>query len=413
MSTPTLPSRAPAARSLCADHTRTGCAHLDAITYFPRTRRGVFVLPDPSTKSGTRRSFRRYSDLPAEKAMDAMCAEVTAQLARLEGDVTLAHRMADLVENWIETGGKDSTTDKYLSSFNAGVPPAIRETYCKELTGRHLQQIFDTLNATRASENKINGVRTALGALVSYSEDNDLDVGTWAQPGALTKRRKAAARKARKQAGEAGESGIELDHCPTRFDVEKYADELEVHWPGFGNRAVTLSYATGMRPSELIALGPDDVTIRTTDLVEVAVTAQASRKGPGLTRCPVKNSTPRTTIVWECYRDTMTGLVAEAIERGDGVLLPLPDLEANAARQFEKLRRIAKNGVSWRWTHRWLRHAFASVSMAPTPDGYGYEDTDVSAWLGHHDTSFTRRIYVHRRPGNPGLRLARSRKLPA
>lgn len=47
------------------------------------------------------------------------------------------------------------------------------------------------------------------------------------------------------------------------------------------------------------------------------------------------------------------------------------------------------------WGLHWLRHGYATWSLAsPDDGGYGLDLASVSRWLGHHRTSVTQDLYV-------------------
>nr|WP_278249465.1 tyrosine-type recombinase/integrase [Nocardioides sp. IC4_145] len=189
-----------------------------------------------------------------------------------------------------------------------------------------------------------------------------------------------------------------MRHCPTTGEVEAFADAFELYYPGYGRRLVLLAYATGMRPSELLGLRWDDFDFGE-DEISVSVRRQMKRQAPWPATKPTENRQHRETIVWSCYGWAAESLVADARARtGKDSDYIFPNLAGvkHWPEEFDKWSRAASKAAApsgWRWSFRWLRHAFATKSLSPR--GYGFELHQVSEWLGHHAPSLTVNIYVH------------------
>jgi integrase len=109
-------------------------------------------------------------------------------------------------------------------------------------------------------------------------------------------------------------------------------------------------------------------------------------------------------------------LVADALARegeDHGWLFPRHRSTTAWADQAGKLAGAAIVDSDWAWTFHWLRHGYASWSLAPQScGGFGLDLAAVSGWLGHRKVSTTQNTYVQ--PQSNALATARqaTAKLP-
>jgi hypothetical protein len=104
-------------------------------------------------------------------------------------------------------------------------------------------------------------------------------------------------------------------------------------------------------------------------------------------------------MVWRHALPELTAAVAAA-DRSDGWLFAPDGLIENAAPprwvEIASKRLVeAQAAAGWldRWGTHWLRHHYATYSLAPKPDGFGLPLSLVSASLGHSKQSFTLDCY--------------------
>jgi integrase len=88
--------------------------------------------------------------------------------------------------------------------------------------------------------------------------------------------------------------------------------------------------------------------------------------------------------------------------------------EKKWADQAGKLAGAARKRCGWQWSSfHWLRHGWASWSLAPESDGrHGITPTRVRMWLGHTKLSTTTDTYVHEPRGDDSHICEATRRLP-
>lgn len=188
---------------------------------------------------------------------------------------------------------------------------------------------------------------------------------------------------------------ITVDVCPTVADVDEFAAAFEVEYPGYESRLVWLAFATGLRICELLALPWDSIDLTTG---AVAVKTQLDRYNPWPAERKPKVGKERTAQVWTCYLHVAESLVADASARESedhGWLFPRHRSTKSWAEQAGKLAGAAIVASQWGWTFHWLRHGYASWSLAPKSyGGCGLDLASFSRWLGHSKVSITQDTYV-------------------
>jgi integrase len=328
---------------------------------------------------------------------------------------TLDDLMRDAKAHWEKVGHPTGTIRQYRSDWNTHVPDAVGAITCRELGIEHYTAIFNQLNEKRASEQVIDAVARTLGAVViKFGVLNGYF--TYGQPFGGPDLRRATVAGARATAARQNrarkEKRIRLDECPTAADVDKFAAAFEEEYPGYGARLVHLSFGTGLRINEALALRWDSINL---DTLDVAVDWQLDRYGTWPALALPKGNKPRTTQLWSCYRDVAVSLIEDALKRKGpehGWLFPRHRSEKKWADQAGKLAGAARKRCGWQCdSFHWLRHGFASWSLAPESDGgYAINPTRVQEWLGHVKLSTTTDTYVHKPRGDDAhIREATSR----
>jgi integrase len=118
--------------------------------------------------------------------------------------------------------------------------------------------------------------------------------------------------------------------------------------------------------------------------------------------------------VWPAFRRKLSELVAFANEHNDGWLFPptrgqthWADAAVNTVERaiellaFEHSLSLADDQASaepllWTWNFHWMRHLYASHSLAPKDaGGLGWSIDLVQESLGHQSDTTTKRIYRH------------------
>lgn len=383
---------------------------------------------------------RKFLRCGSAAAAEATAEQMRADFARLRAAgplpaSTLHQLMAAMVAHLREVGAPKGSLNAYRSNWNCWVPEEIRLVRCCDLTLAHWTAIFDNLNYHGAGPGVVRAVQRTLNKLIGWGINRGyLDSPT---PFGDPRRRTAIAKDAignatRRQAEQplevsaaagAAEDGhelpdrdIELKHCPDWSDVEKYALAFEALYPGYGYRLVIVAYATGMRLCELLALRVENVR-RGPDRTEIDVDWQLDRYNHWPAVKLPKNDRTRPTIIWEAFWPDLESLIADALARdgaAHGWLFPPLGDSVAWADMAGHLGTAAKEASGWKWKFHWLRHAFASVSMAPaSAGGYDLDEAAVSEWLGHAKLSTTldmyrvkpkdatrmARIQTHRHPG--------------
>ena len=234
-----------------------------------------------------------------------------------------------------------------------------------------------------------------LGAVVAHGIEHGYFVAN--EGFAFAPQRARVTKKAKVRAAVEGsekDGRIRLDVCPTVADVDAYAAAFEKEYPGYGARLVWLAFGSGLRINEALALRVGDIDLATG---VISVEWQLDRYGtwPALSR--PKGGKPREAKLWACYLDVAASLVmdAQTRESDQGWLFPRYRSVKKWADQAGKLAGAAKRASNWDWTFHWLRHGWASWSLAPeSAGGYGLDLASVSEWLGHQKPSTTQNIYV-------------------
>jgi integrase len=334
-----------------------------------------------------------------------------------KANATLDDLMRAAVKHWRKVGHPTGTIQQYRPDWNTHVPPKTGAIPCREVDISHYTAIFNQLNEKQASEQVIDAVARTLGAVViKFGVLNGYFPG--GQPFGGPDLRRAAVAGARATAARQNRARpkkrIHLDECPAAADVDKYAAAFEEEYPGYGARLVWLAFGTGLRINEALALRWDSIDL---DTLSVAVDWQLDRYQTWPARALPKGNKPRTTQLWSCYRDVAASLIEDAVNRegpDHGWLFPRHRSEKKWADQAGKLAGAARKRCGWQWRgFHWLRHGWASWSLAPESDGgYGINPTRVQEWLGHAKLSTTTDTYVHKPRGDHSHIRETTRRLP-
>lgn len=350
---------------------------------------------------------------------EARAAEIRSFLARATGvgrgaDITLDQLVQDMVDKFKALGVPTGSIRQYKSNWNCWVSEDIGATRCIE-TGFHTwTQIFEQANIDGASEQTVRNIARTMGVVIEYGVEHGYF--NIAEPFGEARDRRRVVKKARKRAAiikAEAQSKIPLELCPTTEEVEKYALALEEVYPGFGRRAVEAAFASGMRLLEVLALKVDAINLETH---EIDVDWQLDRSQHWPARKLPKGGKTRQTIYWSAYHHVFESLVEDATARtGDGNswLFPPTDGQVAWADWVGHRATDAKLAADWDWTFHWLRHAWASLCLAPTDlGGYGLDPSSVKDWLGHVRLSTTTDMYVVRQKNDVAIARTRTERRP-
>ena len=373
----------------------------------------VAYYPSGLARVGPRK-YRRHKTLEDAQAFAAaVCA-----LRSTAGTVPIGERphqtlsvaMRAYVEHRTKAGDTKSTTDQYRSNFNTWMPADIALTRCSELNLLHWNAIFSGALEEGASHTTIGAVARTLGSLIDFG----LKHGYFpTEPFGEPRMKKAIVKDCRTRAAnrDGRSERIELRHCPTPDDVDEYAAALESFYPGYGARLAHLTWACGGRINEMLGLRAGDLD--PANLV-VRIERQLNRSSAWPATKPPKNHRSRSAELWSFATETAESLIHDA-GRPDAFLFPpLPGV-TNWSDNLSHLATKAARSCSWkdRWSFHWLRHAYATYSLAPVQaGGFDLGVAAVQHSLGHATQSTTTDIYVHEVERDVDLRRAQTRRRP-
>ena len=195
---------------------------------------------------------------------------------------------------------------------------------------------------------------------------------------------------------------------------------------GLGHRrwaiAMRLTYRTGLRWGELVALQAHDIEFEPARIVHVRRAVEQPTRGPARLKAP-KNGKVRTTIFPKSLTDDLREVVEETVRRAgaEGLLFPSPAGRIMRRSNFQQvwiraadaagwpmtapLRRSSGYGQTnkgWRWTGaaKWSPHDLRHVAACWMLFALRLDPAVVADKLGHADPNFTIKRYVGIR-GNP------------
>jgi integrase len=350
-------------------------------------------------------------------AAEARAVELRARLVRTQGlgpqaASVLGQAMQDMIASMRTAGDAEGSIRQYKSNWNRWMPAEIAwNVRCLDVDIHHWAAIFDHANAEGASEPTVRNIARTLGVLMEWAVDRGYFASS--EPFGDPRRRRKIVKKARRRArivkAEREERYL-FAICPKVSDVEKYAAAFEEVYPGYGRRLVLLAFATGLRINELLALRHDAIDLETG---EVQVDWQLDRYNAWPARRLPKGNKTRIAFLWSFYTDVAESLIEDslALDEDDehyGWLFPRHRSKTGWADQAGKLAGQARKACDWDWTFHWLRHAFATYSMASKKTGgFKLDPVSVQHWLGHARLSTTQDMYVERQSDD--LKIARRR----
>lgn len=367
------------------------------------------LLRDPVRTSGERviwypsgfvgdgkRKFERCGspDVAAERAK-----ELRQVLGRGSTAVPLTATLDDMARASLAhleaVGTPQGTTKQYRSNWNVWVPEAIGRIPSRQADLLDWSRLFMEMEKAGASWQTIRNVRRTVNALCKIGAH--LGYFGLGEPFGPVTQRDAAVEEVLKRAKKqlVDQHVITISDCPTLSEVDRYAREFEALYPGYGAAMVYVALSTGMRINEVLALRVEHV-----DLLSqiVKVEQQLDRDNAWPAVIPPKGGRARETEFWTCYRHVFVDLVAKAKARDKdrGWLFPRHRSRTRWADRAGKLAAEAATNAGWTaWTYHWLRHAYASYSLASEQEG-GYDIglALVSQRLGHRHQSTTQDMYV-------------------
>ncbi|WP_445257108.1 ANTAR domain-containing protein [Nocardioides aurantiacus] len=260
------------------------------------------------------------------EAATARAAELRVLLARVNGlgahaAGTLDEAMQDMVHAMRAAGDPEGRIRQYRSNWNKWVPAKIGATRCLDVDIKQWSAIFDSANAAGASASTVRNVARTLGVVTEWTVDRGYFASS--EPFGDPRRRKKIVKRARKRAqinrAEA-KCRYLLDTCPTLAEIEKYAAAFEEVYPGYGQRLVLLAFATGLRINELLALRHDSIDLETG---EVHVDWQLDRYQAWPARRLPKGGKTRIALLWACYEDVASSLIADSLAVGRDDVEPI------------------------------------------------------------------------------------------
>jgi len=304
----------------------------------------------------------------------------------------------ELLRDWLaETGPTYSsgTLKGYRRDVNNYILPQLSAVPARSLSVRSFAAVVDGVVRKGLSLSTLDGAVRTLNAFAAWGEPRghlEPDVfGSSRQRSPIMKRARAAL-------GRPGEGGtITPEMCPSHTDVEAFAVGMEAAYPGRGANLVRLLASSGLRLGEALGLRVEDIDVKA---CTIAVRRQADRLAPWPSTKLPKGEKVRTALVWASARPVLEAAVAGADE--DGWLFP-PDISQFGTRGLWWVNRLTdrttevRRQLAWDaygWNTHWLRHYYASYSLAPRPVGYGMQVTKVSASLGHASKTVTIDTYL-------------------
>lgn len=288
-------------------------------------------------------------------------------------------------------GDPQGTVRQYKSNWNTWVPPELGSVVCADAGIEHVSALMSLLAEQRASLGTTNAVIRTLNAVIKAGQLNGwLSGDDFGTPAA----RQLAYKVARRRAADRhrGAEAITADMCPTAEEVEAFALAMGQVYPGYGDRLVLAAFSSGLRLCELLALTVGDVDLATNT---VSVERQLDRYGNWPETTLPKYGKTRATLYWTAYASVWESLVHDAHAAGRDHLFPLHRSRTKFADRVGVFCREARELSGTAWNFHWLRHAYATWSLAsPEDGGYGLDLPSVSRWLGHGRTSVTHDLYV-------------------
>ena len=353
---------------------------------------------------------------------EARAVELRSRLAAAYGlgpqaASVLDQAMQDMLTALRTVGAPEGTLRQYKSNWNRWVPAHIgQKVRCVDVGIEHWAAIFDYANANQASATTVSNIARTLGVLMEWAVDRGYFVSS--EPFGDPRRRKTIVKKARMRArihrAEKCQKYV-MAVCPKVPDIEKYAAAFEEVYLGYGRRLVLLAFGTGLRINELLALRHDSINL---DTGEVHVDWQLDRYKPWPAVRAPKGGKTRTALLWTCYNHVAATLIEDSLaldpqDADHGWLFPRYRSTSGWADRASKLAREAKMTCDWPWSFHWLRHAFATYSIASKKSGgFNLETTSVQAWLGHARLTTTQDMYVERIADDAPRARRRTRRAP-
>lgn len=337
---------------------------------------------------------RRFERLPDLAAAERRAVELRAAVVkenRPRPDRTLDELAQFMLNEMRAAGDPEGTVRQYKSNWNTWVPAEVGEVLCRDAAIEHVSAILSGLSAEKSSLGTTNAVIRTLNAVIRTGQLNGWltsdDLGTLAL-------RREAYKVARRRAADTkrGNEVITREMCPTVEEVDAFAAAMAVVYPGFGDRLVYAAFSSGLRLCEVLALTVTDVNL---EHGRVHVDKQLDRYRNWPDTAPPKHGRERHAVFWSSYQWVWDGLVADAERAGRRHLFPLHRSTTKFADRVGVFCREARKASGTTWGFHWLRHAFATWSLAsPDDGGYGLDLPSVSKWLGHGRTSVTQDLYV-------------------
>lgn len=356
---------------------------------------------------GDRKMERKGDAERAREFADEKYAEIDRHRTRGPlSHVPLGQVWLRYVKFLLDTNTPQGTSDQYRSNWNCHMLEEVADVSCGDLDVSHWTRVFEELLSGGATKETMRAVARTLGALITYAEDRNY-FGDREAFGVSDRRRgKIVAALSKKAPTAADQEQIGMDDCPSPATIQGFARVAERVLPGYGFLLVLLAFASGLRFTECLGLRVEHIDLETG---EIRVVQQLNRYQPWPEVAPPKRKKPRTVQIWSAYKWVLQKLVEQAATHQGihtGWLFP-PDRPV--ARWADRVNRLinqdavalfnsdtcedaaGQDGLEeWGWTFHWLRHAFASYSLASKEHGgLGFSVPYVQKQLGHEKPSTT------------------------
>lgn len=158
----------------------------------------------------------------------------------------------------------EGTIRQYKSDWNVHVPAEVGAVRCRDTEMYHFTSIFSGLVAAKASEQVIKNVARTVGHFIQFGVNNSYFKGN---PFGTYEQRRGVVKMYRSRAAVEGNADkITVDLCPEVTDVDEYAASLELQYPHYGDRLAWLTFGSGLRICEALALRDDSIDLKTLDV---------------------------------------------------------------------------------------------------------------------------------------------------
>ena len=331
------------------------------------------------------------------KSQKVVIEKLKAALAEIDGSVPLLVNDNPTVAEWLSlwlveykrAELRDSTYESYERHIQSNLMPLIGHVRLKNLTGLHIQQMYN-----RLQDSKSNG-GYGLGA-ASVTKNKNILSGALQQ--AVMNKLIRSNPVAETNPPKVEDSAIRV---MTKAEQQQFISVLPFYNTG---NMFAVALATGMRIGEICALDVDDID-RESKIIKVNKTA-GRRKDKYTGEVAIKVGSPQTKHSIrkipllpsvEIILDRQAQLVSDLRKKAGGQwnenTLVFPTEGGNihdlSGLRSSLKRILARSGLPHMAIHA-LRHTYATTAL-----NSGVAAQNVSRLLGHKDGATTLRFYAH------------------